>query len=67
LTWRTLAEQTVVYLEFFHRWDTPLDDSAAKSFSRLVRGSPDYATFKTLAPEGSEERAAPFRQRGLAG
>jgi hypothetical protein len=51
-----LPEQTVGYLEFFKRWDTPLDDDAARAFSRLVRGSPDFATFQALAPADSEDR-----------
>lgn len=50
------AEQTVGYLEFFRRWDTPLDDEAARAFSRLVRNSPDFESFQVLAPVGSDDR-----------
>lgn len=52
-----LSEQTVAYLEFFRRWDTPLDDRATVFFSGIVRRSLDFETFQTLAPVGSEERA----------
>ena len=53
----SLADPTVGYLEFFHRWDTPLDDEASRMFSNLVRQSADFETFQTAAPAGSEARA----------
>jgi len=53
----SVHDPTVGYLDFFHRWDTPLDDDASRMFSRLVRQSPDFETFRSLAPAGSEARA----------
>ncbi|HMA37971.1 MAG TPA: DUF4760 domain-containing protein [Chloroflexia bacterium] len=50
------SEPTVGYLQFYRRWDTPLDDDATRAFSRLVRNAPDFAAFQALAPAGSEER-----------
>jgi hypothetical protein len=52
----TGPDPTVVYLEFFRRWDTPLDDAATRMFSRLVRLAPDFKAFQVVAPPGSEER-----------
>ena len=63
-----LANPTARYLEFFHRWDTPLDDSATRAFSRVVRQATDFKAFTAVAPRGSEERRlferhlAPFEE-----
>ncbi|GAC1401284.1 MAG: hypothetical protein NVSMB52_15100 [Chloroflexota bacterium] len=52
----TESAPTVAYLEFFRRWDTPLDDRAVKQFATVVRAAPDYNSFCRLVPTGSQER-----------
>lgn len=51
------ASQTITCLEFFERWETPLDQEAAKLYTRVRHEAPDFAAFQRLAPAGSEERA----------
>ncbi|MGB8648607.1 MAG: DUF4760 domain-containing protein [Anaerolineae bacterium] len=51
-----LSGDIVAYLEFYKRWETPLDDEAARCFSRVVRNARDFDEFCRLAPAGSDER-----------
>ena len=53
----SLPAQTIACLEFFERWETPLDEQAAKAYRRIQHEAPDFATFQLLAPAGSSERA----------
>ena len=51
------SAQTIACLEFFERWETPLDEEAARFYQRVRREAPDFTTFQRLAPAGSAERA----------
>jgi len=51
-----LPTQTITCLEFFQRWETPLDQQAAKIYMRVRNEAPDFAVFQRFAPAGSEER-----------
>ena len=51
------ASPILVYLQFFHRWDTPIDDHAAELFSRIVKPAPNWVEFQRLVPAGGERRA----------
>ncbi len=53
----SLSAQTIACLEFFQRWETPLDEEAARFYQRVRREAPDFAAFQHLAPAGSTERA----------
>ena len=52
----SLSDQTIACLQFFNRWETPLDNQAHKAYLRLRQAAPDFATFHKLAPAGSEDR-----------
>ena len=52
-----LSTQTIACLKFFQRWETPLDQQAAKLYMRVRYEASDFAAFQRLAPAGSEERA----------
>jgi hypothetical protein len=53
---KSLSEQTIACLEFFPRWETPLDIEAAKAFQRIRQTAPDFETFRKLAPPHSPDR-----------
>src|SRR5215813_10646780 len=50
------AAGIVGYLEYFHRWDSPLDDRAHETFVELLKRAPDFEAFRKAAPPGSEQR-----------
>ncbi len=52
----SLAERTVASLNFFSKWETPLDLQAAKVYRGIRSEAPDFDTFKLRAPAGSEDR-----------
>ena len=51
------ASRTIACLQFFERWETPLDQQAANLYVRLRHEAPDFAGFLRMAPAGSEARA----------
>ena len=53
----SLTAQTIACLEFFERWETPLDQEAHQCYLRVRHEAPDFATFQQLAPAHSAERA----------
>lgn len=52
----SLTDQTIACLQFFNRWETPLDNQALKAYGRLRQAAPDFASFQKLAPPGSDDR-----------
>ena len=52
----SLSSQTIACLQFFNRWETPLDNQAHKAYGRLRQAAPDFESFQKLAPPGSEDR-----------
>ena len=52
----SLSSQTIACLQFFNRWETPLDQQAHKAYGRLRKAAPDFESFQRLAPPGSEDR-----------
>lgn len=53
----SLSAKTIVTLEYFPRWETPLDSAAHKAMIQLAHDCPDFAAFSKIAPAGSELRA----------
>ncbi len=52
----SLSAQTIACLQFFTRWETPLDNQAHKAYIRLRQAAPDFERFARLAPAGSDDR-----------
>src|SRR5260370_35434662 len=52
----SLSSQTIACLQFFNRWETPLDTEAHKAYGRLRQAAPDFEPFQKLAPAGTEDR-----------
>ena len=45
----SLSSQTIACLQFFNRWETPLDNQAHKAYGRLRQAAPDFESFQKLA------------------
>jgi hypothetical protein len=38
----SLSDQTIACLQFFNRWETPLDHQAHKAYGRIRHDAPDF-------------------------